>query len=213
MREFPSGFHRDSAAGKPRYTLIPRTSLRRVADHYTAGAEAYGADNWRKAETRGELLEFQDCAFRHLIAWLSGERELDGEGSDVTEDHGAAVVWNVMCGMDLEERLDAELVSNVDALRRAVAADDAVPEGMFVVMAEGGAVLTPAGAQRFEALEKDAESRAVAATLDDMDEAARHAHRHSFSYQDGATSQRLPSGVILWTCACGEATYNERAGF
>lgn len=189
MREFASGFHRDSAAGKPRYSLIPRGPLRRVADHYTAGAAAHGDDNWRLACTPEELLEFKESAFRHLVEWLSG---------DDAEDHGAAVVWNVMCGMDLEQRL-AESSENIGALRRAIVLDDRVPPGVIVAF-------EPEGARSTEDLARDA-------TLDDMDAAARHAHRHSFSYQDGATAHRMPSGVVLWTCACGEATYNERAGF
>lgn len=39
------------------------------------------------------------------------------------------------------------------------------------------------------------------------------AHIHSFHSDQGATGERLPSGVVVWTCACSEATYNERSGF
>lgn len=106
-REFASGFHRDTAATKPRYSLIPRTALRRLALHFTRGADRYGENNWRNANTREELAVFQDSAYRHLLDWLEGNTD---------EDHAAAVLWNVSTGMDLEERL--EVAERLDTIAR-----------------------------------------------------------------------------------------------
>ena len=87
---FAAGAIRDSSAGKPRYTLIPPGPLRRVAAHYTAGADEYGAYNWVQGQPVSRLL---DSAFRHLEAFRDGETD---------EDHAAACVWNLLGAMFFE---------------------------------------------------------------------------------------------------------------
>lgn len=88
---------RDTQDGKPRYGLMPRGPLKRVAELYARGAVKYDARNWEKANSVVELERFRESAFRHLIQLLDGETD---------EDHGAAVVFNVFAIMWLEERLD-----------------------------------------------------------------------------------------------------------
>lgn len=84
--EFDSGMHRDSTEGKPRYDLLDREGLRRLAMHMGKGATKYGERNWELAASPEELTRFQASAFRHFIQWLDGE---------VDEDHAAAVCFNI----------------------------------------------------------------------------------------------------------------------
>lgn len=95
--EYPSGMRRDTNEGKPRYTLIWRPFLKRIAMHLTKGAKKYGDHNWMKASSPEELARFQESAFRHLVQWLDGERD---------EDHAAAVVFNLMAAEHVLEVMD-----------------------------------------------------------------------------------------------------------
>lgn len=95
---FESGMVRDTQEGKPRYDLLDRPFLHRWADLMARGAEKYGADNWRKATTEGELRRFEASAYRHFMAWLDGERD---------EDHAAAVAFNIAAAEYVKARLAA----------------------------------------------------------------------------------------------------------
>jgi len=85
---YESWFKRENkeTENKPRYDLIPRDVLKRIAELYTRGAKIYGDDNWSKARWE-ELNTFKQSAFRHFIQWMEGETD---------EEHGIAVIWNVM---------------------------------------------------------------------------------------------------------------------
>jgi hypothetical protein len=96
---FPSGMRRDTDTGKPRYDLIPRFMLRRVAELYARGAVKYGDDNWQLANSETELTRFQASAFRHFIQWLDGERD---------EDHGAAVFFNIAAAEHVRAKLEEQ---------------------------------------------------------------------------------------------------------
>jgi hypothetical protein len=48
------------AVRKPRFTLLDIPFLRRCAEHMTKGAEKYGPDNWRLANSLEEQRGFQD---------------------------------------------------------------------------------------------------------------------------------------------------------
>jgi len=84
--DFDSGMRRDTDEGKPRYDLIDRPMLRRWADLMARGAEKYGEDNWRLANSDAEARRFKASAFRHFMQWQNGERD---------EDHAAAVLFNI----------------------------------------------------------------------------------------------------------------------
>lgn len=84
--EFPSGMRRDTDRGKPRYDLIDLSMLRRWAELMARGAEKYGEDNWRLAQTETERRRFRASAFRHFVQWMAGEDD---------EDHAAAIMFNV----------------------------------------------------------------------------------------------------------------------
>src|ERR1019366_679562 len=84
--QFKSGMVRDTQNGKPRYDLIDRAFLKRWADLMARGAQKYGEENWRQASGESELKRFRASAIRHMYQWLDG---------DTTEDHAAAIAFNV----------------------------------------------------------------------------------------------------------------------
>jgi hypothetical protein len=88
---FDSGMVRDQRTGKGRYDLISPLALRRLAQLYERGAVKYEARNW---EQGAPFCRFLDSAARHLQQYMAGER---------TEDHLAAVAWNVFAIMHFEE--------------------------------------------------------------------------------------------------------------
>jgi hypothetical protein len=85
--EYDSGMVRDTAEGKPDYTLIlDGPMLERYAEHLTKGAKKYSARNWMKAQGDAELERFRQSALRHMLQWLRGDDD---------EDHAAAVYFNI----------------------------------------------------------------------------------------------------------------------
>ena len=70
-----------------RYDMISPLFLRRVSIHYQKGGINYGDNNWKKGMP---VMVTWDCAARHLTNWLEKED---------TEDHLAAVGWNIMSTM------------------------------------------------------------------------------------------------------------------
>jgi len=95
--EFESGMRRDTQEGKPRYDLIDRDFLKRWALLMTRGADKYGAENWRKANSQEELDRFKASALRHLMQYLEGDRE---------EDHAAAVAFNLAAAEYVRSKLE-----------------------------------------------------------------------------------------------------------
>ncbi len=91
-RKFSTGAQRDTAEGKLRMSLMPQQELKRVMKRYLDGVEKYGENNWMKGMP---LSAYFDCMHRHLEAWWRG---------DDTEDHAAAVVWNMLCAMHAERK-------------------------------------------------------------------------------------------------------------
>ena len=81
-----SGVVRSVDIGKPDYTLIDTALLERWARLMTAQVPSKGRDNWRNASTDEDLLRFRQSAWRHFLAWQSGETD---------EDHAAALLFNV----------------------------------------------------------------------------------------------------------------------
>jgi dATP/dGTP diphosphohydrolase len=94
--EFASGMQRDTQDDKPRYDLLDLPMLKRWAELMARGAKKYGEHNWKKAAGEPELNRFKASAFRHLIQWLEG---------DTTEDHGAAVFFNIAGAEMVKARL------------------------------------------------------------------------------------------------------------
>lgn len=97
--EYPTGMRRDTQEGKPRYDLVDKAFLKRWADLMLRGAEKYGEDNWRLAETVEEWSRFRASGNRHMEQHLEGDR---------TEDHAAAVAFNLAAEAYVEARLVAK---------------------------------------------------------------------------------------------------------
>lgn len=97
--EYTSGMKRDTTKGKPMYSLIDRTFLYRLAMHMTRGAEKYGIDNWRLANSQEELDRFKDSALRHMMQWLNG---------DTDEDHMSAVAFNLAAAEYVKSRMEGK---------------------------------------------------------------------------------------------------------
>lgn len=95
-QDYASGMRRDLQDGKPRFDLlIPIVEGMAVDDQFltrcamlmTRGAEKYGFRNWEKADSREEYERFLSSGLRHHMQYLMG---------DTTEDHAAAVVFNLI---------------------------------------------------------------------------------------------------------------------
>ena len=95
--EFSTGMQRDTQDDKPRYDLIDRAFLKRWAELMARGAKKYGEKNWRKAATTEELTRFRSSAIRHMFQYLEGDR---------TEDHAAAIAFNIAGAEMVEEKLE-----------------------------------------------------------------------------------------------------------
>ena len=95
---FETGAVREPSTGKGAYELISPFALMRIAKWYEGGAKKYSDRNWEKGLKFGRLIQ---SALRHLIRWMMGDR---------SEDHLAAVCWNIMAMIHFEELgMDREL--------------------------------------------------------------------------------------------------------
>lgn len=96
-QEFDTGSVRDTQENKGRFDLVTPFGIRRVAKHYQGGAVKYDARNWEKGQP---IMRYLDSAERHIndlkAAMLLGEQ---------TEDHAAAIAWNMFGFMHTEEML------------------------------------------------------------------------------------------------------------
>lgn len=93
--EYSTGAVRDARGGKGRFDLIPPYALYRLARHFENGAVKYGDRNWEKGIP---LHMYLDSAFRHLVKYMAGFRD---------EDHLTAAVWNLMCLIETEKRVES----------------------------------------------------------------------------------------------------------
>ncbi len=91
-REFETGAVRDMQEGKGRCDLLPACALLRLSKHYEAGAKKYEARNWEKGIPISVMI---DSAMRHLLKYMDGQTD---------EDHLAAVAWNILGAMWMEEK-------------------------------------------------------------------------------------------------------------
>jgi hypothetical protein len=98
-QEFKSGAVRDNQSGKGRYDLLPTRAIRRLAEHYENGAVKYGDNNWLKGIP---LKRMMDSALRHIFKALEGQTD---------EDHLTAAAWNILGIIELQERIEAGMLS------------------------------------------------------------------------------------------------------
>jgi len=116
--QFSTGAVRDIGEGKGLPSEIPPIAMLRLAKHCEAGAKKYGIGNFRKGIPLSRLF---DSAFRHLLAAAQG---------DESEDHLAAVLWNVSVWIWTAGELDAgELPAELSDLPYFTKskADDLIP--------------------------------------------------------------------------------------
>jgi len=96
-QEFASGMKRDSKRSKVRYDLVDTNMFKRWAELMGRGAEKYGDNNWKKANSEEELNRFRESAFRHFMQWFNGE--------NFEEDHAAATYFNIAGAEYVKEKL------------------------------------------------------------------------------------------------------------
>lgn len=94
QEQFSTGSVRDSSIGKLRYDLIPPFLLKRLAQHYTSGAEKYSERNWEKGQP---LTRIYASLMRHVQAWANGQTD---------EDHLSAIAWNAFAIMFTEHAIE-----------------------------------------------------------------------------------------------------------
>lgn len=99
-QEFTSGMVRDTAEGKPDYTLaMDGPMFERWVEHLRKGAKKYSKRNWMKAAGQEELDRFRESAFRHFMAWYRGETD---------EDHASGVYFNLNGAEFVKEKLNGK---------------------------------------------------------------------------------------------------------
>jgi hypothetical protein len=94
--EYPDGMIRDAGRDeKVNFLLVlndgvplEEQMLTRFAALLTRGAMKYSKRNFERACSQEALEGFKESAFRHMMQWLAGH--------DPSEDHAAAVWFNVM---------------------------------------------------------------------------------------------------------------------
>lgn len=95
-KKFRTGMIREPSTDKPRYDLVWKPGLKRVAMVMAHGASKYSPRNWELASTQEELDRFLESANRHFEQFFAGE---------VDEDHGAQCVFNIFGAMMVREKL------------------------------------------------------------------------------------------------------------
>ena len=101
--KFKSGMQRDIQEGKPRYDLIYLPLLKEWAELMGRGAEKYGENNWKKANSVEELNRFKASAWRHFVQFMNGEED---------EAHHAAILFNIAGIMYLMDKLGVDINGN-----------------------------------------------------------------------------------------------------
>lgn len=104
---YDTGAMREPSTNKGAYELVSPFALERIAVWYELGARKYADRNWEKGIPFGRLIQ---SAIRHIVRWMMGDR---------SEDHLAAVCWNVMAMMHFEETGQAGDLNNYPAYKRA----------------------------------------------------------------------------------------------
>lgn len=102
--QYNSGMCRESSEGKTEFwRVLIGPMVKRWADHVTKATQKYpdvspGVPNWTLAESEEEYHRFRDSAVRHFVLWYQG---------DTSEDHAAAVMFNVNGAEYVKEKLDS----------------------------------------------------------------------------------------------------------
>jgi len=90
---FVTGAVRDTQEGKHRFDLIGLHMLKRLSALLVRGAKNYGERNWEKGQN---VKRTNASLWRHVVAYQEGDR---------SEDHLAAIVFNAMSIIHVEEEV------------------------------------------------------------------------------------------------------------
>lgn len=75
--------------GKIRWGLMPSYCLERIAEVFTYGAIKYEDDNWKYVEKE----RYVDALFRHIHAWMQGEKNDKESGLHHLAHAGANILF------------------------------------------------------------------------------------------------------------------------
>lgn len=102
---FDSGMVRDTSTDKARFDLLipldqpyEEQILTRWANLMARGAKKYAARNWELADGENEYHRFKESLLRHVMQYLC---------DDDSEDHAAAILFNVMGAEFVKWKLSA----------------------------------------------------------------------------------------------------------
>lgn len=125
--QFESGMQRDTEDGKPRFDLMlplgvpyEEQMITRLAALYGRGAVKYASRNWELARGVEEMERMKSSAFRHFMQWMAGE---------VDEDHGAAVMFNIIAWETTKYKLENDVVTvSIDPETGTASGEPSVPD-------------------------------------------------------------------------------------
>lgn len=100
--QFEGGAVRETQEDKTRPELITPFGLHRLADWYAKGDKKYPNPprNWERGMP---LSRVTASIFRHLIAWMKGDK---------SEDHIAAIAWNAFAIMHYQEMMARKVIDS-----------------------------------------------------------------------------------------------------
>lgn len=190
---YENGGMREPSTGKGAYELISPFALERIAMWYELGAHKYADRNWEKGIPFGRLIQ---SAIRHMIRWMKGDR---------SEDHLAAVCWNVMAMMHFEETGQAAKWNNYPMYKPVGPKALIVPAGGLDAatqrVAEAGSSHTPSGPYQrdYKIIAVDFDGCLCKNAWPEIGEA-------NAELIDGLKFSRATGDkLILWTCREGKA--------
>lgn len=93
--DYETGAMRDIQEGKPRYDLLPLTTLFRVQEVFRKGAAKYADRNWQRGMP---VSRYYASLLRHITQGMMGETD---------EDHFAHAVFNLMAIMWTLDQVEA----------------------------------------------------------------------------------------------------------
>ena len=93
---FENGFKKYDK-GKPKWSMLPFAQVEQILRIVEFGAEKYGKDNW---QTCKEPERYIDAAFRHLIAYASGNKK----DSESGKSHLAHCACNLLFLMWMDDQ-------------------------------------------------------------------------------------------------------------
>lgn len=114
------GVVRDTDQGKTKFTLMfpegvpmDQQLIVRIAELYTRGGEKYGDRNWENSKSADTLKHHTDALWRHFMNFFFNVQD--------SEDHAAAIVWNI---------------NAVELCRRNLAKEPTLLDDIYAALAE-----------------------------------------------------------------------------